>query len=74
VALKSERDSADAYPEAFPEEAMGQLSRILLSSTSGSPDEQAAVPEEGQGYGELMEDINRVLQDAPDRERDLPSR
>ena len=53
---------------------MGQLSRILLSSTSGSPDEQAAVPEEGQGYGELMEDINRVLQDAPDRERDLPSR
>ena len=49
---------------------MGQLSRILLSSSSGSPDEQAAVPEEGGGYGELMEEINRVTRDALPGEKD----
>jgi hypothetical protein len=51
---------------------MSQLSRIVLSSTSGSPDEQAAVPEEGGGYGELMEEINRVILEAPQSEKDEP--
>jgi hypothetical protein len=53
---------------------MSQLSRIVLSSTSGSPDEQAAVPEEGGGYGELMEEINRVILEAPQSEKDEPGR
>jgi hypothetical protein len=53
---------------------MGQLSRILLSSTSGSPDEQKAVPEEGGGYGELMEEINRVIRDALPGEKGEPGR
>jgi hypothetical protein len=42
---------------------MGQLGWILLSGSSGSPDEQAAVPDEGGGYGELMDEIDRLLQE-----------
>ncbi len=51
---------------------MGQLGRILLSSTSGSPDEQAAVPGECGSYGELMDEIDRVLEDAARNEPDRP--
>ena len=40
---------------------MGQLGRIVLAGSSGSPDEQAAAPNEGGGYGELMEEIDRLL-------------
>ena len=41
---------------------MGQLGRILLSGSSGSQDEQCAAPEGGDGYGELMDEIERDLQ------------
>ena len=40
---------------------MGQLGRIVLAGSSGSPDEQAAAPNEGGGYGELMDEIDRLL-------------
>jgi hypothetical protein len=40
---------------------MGQLSRIVLAGTSSSPDEQDAAPEDGGGYGGLMEEIDRLL-------------
>ena len=45
---------------------MGQLGRILLSGSSGSPDEQNAAPEEEGGYGELMEQIDRLTPPVPD--------
>jgi hypothetical protein len=40
---------------------MGQLGRIVLAGSSGSPDEQAAAPNEGGGYGELMDEIDQLL-------------
>lgn len=43
---------------------MNQLSRIILSGSSGSPDEQAATPDERGGYGELMDEIDRLLEQA----------
>jgi len=48
---------------------MGQLGRILLSSMSGSPNEHEAVPDEGGSYGELMDEIDRVLEAGPPRSR-----
>jgi hypothetical protein len=44
---------------------MGQLGRILLSGSSGSPDEQSAAPEEQGGYGELMEQIDQLTGPVP---------
>ena len=40
---------------------MNQLSRIIVGSSSGTPDEQAAAPDEQGGYGGLMEEIDRLL-------------
>jgi len=40
---------------------MGQLGRIVLAGSSGSPDEQTAAPNECGGYGELMNEIDRLL-------------
>lgn len=42
--------------------AMGQLGRILLSGSSGSQDEQWAAPEGSGGYGELMDEIDRLIE------------
>lgn len=39
----------------------GQLGRILLSSSTGTPDEQSAGPNEGGSYGKLMDEIDRLL-------------
>jgi hypothetical protein len=39
----------------------GQLGRILLSSSTDSPDEQSATPNESGSYGKLMDDIDRLL-------------
>lgn len=54
---------------------MHQLSRIILSRSSGSPDEQAATPDEQGGYGELVEEIDRIVGPAaesdPDPNEDL---
>jgi len=41
---------------------MGQLGRILLSGSSGSQDEQWAAPEEAGGYGELIDEIDRLIE------------
>lgn len=51
--------------------AMGQLGRILLSSSTGTPDEQSAVPTEAGSYGKLMDEIDRLL-DALTTEPDRP--
>lgn len=40
---------------------MNQLSRIIVSGSPGSPDEQAAAPDEQGVYGGLMEEIDRLL-------------
>ena len=40
---------------------MNQLSRIIVNGSAGTPDEQAAAPDEQGGYGELMDEIDRVL-------------
>ena len=42
--------------------AMSQLGRILLSGSSGSQDEQSAAPEGSGGYGELMDEIDRLIE------------
>ncbi len=47
---------------------MGQLGRILLSESSGSPDEQTAASQEQGGYGELMEHIDQVTGPVPSKE------
>jgi len=39
---------------------MRQVARIVMAGGSSSPDEQNASPDEGGGYGELVEDIDRV--------------
>lgn len=51
---------------------MRQLGRILLSPPSGSPDEDAAAPDECGSYGELMDEIDRVLEDFARDEPDPP--
>ena len=53
---------------------MGQLGRILLSDSSGSPDEQTAATEEGGSYGELMDQIDRLLDSIRVSEPDRPAR
>jgi len=53
--------------------AMGQLGRILLSGSSGSPDEQSAAAEEGGSYGGLMDEIDRLIESVQTSERE-PSR
>jgi hypothetical protein len=42
--------------------AKGQLSRILLAGSSGSQDEQSAAPQEGDGYGELMDEPDGLIE------------
>jgi hypothetical protein len=42
--------------------AKGQLSRILLGGSSGSQDEQSVAPEEGGGYGELMDELDTLIE------------
>jgi hypothetical protein len=49
---------------------MGQLGRILLSGSSGSPDEQSAAPEKGESYGELMDEIDRLIEGSQTSEPD----
>lgn len=51
---------------------MNQLTRIVLTGSSGTPDEQVAVPDEGGSYGELMEEIDRVLASPSCSERERP--
>jgi hypothetical protein len=51
-------------------DAMGQLGRILLSGSSGSPDEQSAAPEKGESYGELMDEIDRLIEGSQTSEPD----
>jgi len=52
---------------------MNQLSRIVLSGSSGTPDEQAAAPDERGSYGELMEEIDRLLAEPSSGERERPA-
>ncbi len=51
---------------------MNQLARIVLSGSSGTPDEQAAAPDERGRYDELMEEIDRVLGSSSCSERERP--
>jgi hypothetical protein len=51
---------------------MGQLGRILLSGSSGSQDEQSAAPEGSRGYGELMDEIDRLIESDQSSEHDRP--
>ena len=48
---------------------MRQLTKIVLSETSGSSDEQAAAPDEGGSYGELMDAIDGFLEQISPEER-----
>lgn len=48
---------------------MRQLARIVLAS-SGSQDEQAAAPDDSGSYGELMDQIDRLLEQVTAEERD----
>ena len=41
---------------------MNQLSRIIRSEPTGGADEQAAAPDERGSYGELVEEIDRLLE------------
>ncbi len=52
---------------------MNQLSRIVLSGSSGTPDEQAATPDERGSYGELTEEIDRLLTEPSRGEREPPA-
>jgi hypothetical protein len=40
---------------------MGQLSRIVLAETSSSPDEQDATLDDGGSYGDLVDELDRLL-------------
>lgn len=51
---------------------MRQLSRIVLEGDERSPDEQAATAEDDGGYGELMEEIDRLVGQARDAEERWP--
>ncbi len=53
---------------------MGQLGRILLTGSSGSQDEQSAALEEGGSYGELMDEIDRLIESIEPSEPDRPDR
>jgi hypothetical protein len=52
---------------------MNQLSRIIMGGSSGTPDEQAAAPDERGSYGELMEEIDRLLAQPSADERERPA-
>jgi hypothetical protein len=45
----------------FSRHGTGQLGRILLSSSTSTPDEQSASANEGGSYGKLMDEIDRLL-------------
>lgn len=47
---------------------MRQLSRIALEGATGSADEHVARPQEEGGYGELVEEIDRLLEKSPKAE------
>ncbi len=49
---------------------MRQLARILLAEATSSPDEQVAGPGDGGSYGELMDEIDRVLEQIGSEDRD----
>ena len=49
---------------------MRQLARITLAASAGSEDEQLATPDEAGGYGELIDEIDRLVTRAPSEERD----
>ena len=52
------------------EEGMRQLSRIVLEGSAGSSDEEQATHREEGGYGELVEEIDRLLErDSPPEDR-----
>ena len=61
-------------PQRRVERVMGQLGRILLSRSSGSSDEQSAAPGEGDDYGELMDEIDRLTEPISARGTDPPDR
>jgi hypothetical protein len=52
---------------------MNQLSRIVLSGSLGTPDEQAATPDDRGSYGDLMEEIDRLLLAPSANEREQPA-
>lgn len=47
---------------------MRQLGRILLTTTSGSSDEQSAAPDERGNYGGLSDEIDQVLEHLSEEE------
>jgi hypothetical protein len=47
---------------------MRQLSRIVLEGRRSSPDEQVATAQDDGGYGELIEEIDRLVERARDAE------
>jgi hypothetical protein len=49
---------------------MRQLTRILLAETTSTLDEQVATPGDGGSYGELMDEIDRVLEQVGSEDRD----
>ena len=49
-----------------------QLGRLVLAGRETSPDEHQASPGEDGGYGELMDAIDRLLEET-DREPDRPA-
>ena len=55
--------------------AVSQLSRIIRNPPERSTDEQTAAPDDRGSYGELMEEIDRLLQTpAATRPSDLTAR
>ena len=50
-----------------------QLGRIMLASSSLSADEQAASPDEHGSYGELMDAIDRLLEQIEEEARPTAS-
>jgi hypothetical protein len=47
---------------------MRQLSRIVLEGHGSSPDEQVAAAQDDGGYGELIDEIDRLVERARDAE------
>lgn len=52
---------ADALWKSDAQGTMNQLSRIIANGSGGTPDEQAAMPDKQGSYGDLMDEIDRVL-------------
>jgi len=55
-----------------PHGPMNQLSRIIVNGSAGTEDEQAAAPDERGSYGDLMDEIDRVLAQLSGREPERP--